>query len=210
MEKKIGFSNTKALLQAMIARRSRRLAAEGIDSTHSIKPIPRLTTMEKLQYIANAGGYFSNEKAQHELDYTKENSDGMHRMFAGRLSDVKVYHQVSAALLQPRNPVLVFPDSTSIQLLIFPAAEALAWIRFLGQMSALDAQSKGATYLQQVGFDTGNLTLQSSEVILRAQISHMVDFKNDESGDGYLAVSRCEESGILRVFVKAKMLPNPK
>ena len=210
MEKKIGFSNTKALLQAMIARRGRILKTYGEDDSSTISPVPTLTRMEKLQTVANAEGYYTNDKAPHDLDYSKENSDGLHRMWAARLSSVRVLHQVSASLRQPRNPVLLFPNSSSIQLVIFPASDALAWVRFLEQMSTLDRQPLGTVYGQSTGFNTGNLSLQPSEVVLRAQIAHIVDMSKGESGDGYLAVTRCDISGTIRVLVKGKLLPNPK
>lgn len=156
--------------------------------------------VERLQIMASAHAYF-NDKA-----HSKTGDGSTVHTWAAAAGDVKMMYQVSSKLLQPRNPVLTFPGNASLRIIIFPAAEAFAWIKFLQQI-AMNPAVATASARFNTKLNVTSETIQVTESLLRAKDAWIYDAVSGSSGYGYIAVSRCELSGIFRLIVKANMFP---
>eukprot|EP00658_Telonema_sp_P-2_P039554 TRINITY_DN28282_c0_g1_i3.p1 TRINITY_DN28282_c0_g1~~TRINITY_DN28282_c0_g1_i3.p1 ORF type:complete len:603 (+),score=175.94 TRINITY_DN28282_c0_g1_i3:84-1811(+) len=192
MQKRIGFANTLALIKAMLARRERRHTL----GENKLPPIQIPTPVQRLQASATAHEYLNsagNFKPIHGESSTV-------KVWSAGINAVKISNLSSETLKQPRVPVLGYQNST-LQLVMFPAAEGLAWIRFLEQVATIG----GGWGSDSRSIEMGNSSVGETESILRAQQVYVNDTTARENGHGFVVVTRCDNSGVLRLIVKASM-----
>ena len=151
--------------------------------------------------MAAAHDYFNADKK------SEKTSDGSTiHTWAAAAADVSIQYEESSSLSQPRNSVLTFPSNATLRIVMFPASEALGWIRFLQQVALNPAVVPAASgFASNTKLNVTSETVQNSEAMMRAKDAWVYNTNDGSNGYGYAAVTRCEETGVLRLIVKANM-----